>query len=107
MFERTDQSDDPQATGEWTFTHNPFSMPKAEDIEKVKNKQDLDKVLATQYDIVLNGYEIGGGSIRNHNADLLKTVLNILGHSDEKIEKNFGHMLRAFGSGTPPHGGIA
>src|SRR5690606_18462703 len=56
---------------------------------------------------VLNGYEIGGGSVRAHDPEILKSILSILGHSDEKIEENFGHMLKAFASGTPPHGGIA
>ncbi len=107
FFERTDESDDPQAKGEWTFTHNPFSLSKEEDIEKLRNKEDIASIKAAQYDICLNGFEIGGGSIRNHDPELLKTVLNILGHTDENIEKNFGHMLKAFGSGTPPHGGIA
>lgn len=107
FFEKTSDSDDPQAQGEWTFTHNPFSISKEEDIEKIKEKRDIASITAAQYDIVLNGFEIGGGSIRNHNPELLRSVLNILGHSDEKIDKNFGHMLKAFGSGTPPHGGIA
>jgi len=107
FFEKTAESDDPQAEGEWTFTHNPFSLCKTEDIEKVMSKKDIASITASQYDICLNGYEIGGGSIRAHDPEVLHAVLNILGHSDEKIEKNFGHMMHAFKSGTPPHGGIA
>lgn len=107
FFEKTSTSDDPQAMGEWTFTHNPFSIPKPADIQKVMEKKDLGSVLTSQYDICLNGYEIGGGSIRAHDPEILKAVLGILGHSEEKIENNFGHMLHAFRSGTPPHGGIA
>jgi aspartyl-tRNA synthetase len=57
--------------------------------------------------VVLNGYEIGGGSIRNHKPEALKKVFEIMGYEDTRIERNFGHMLKALGSGTPPHGGIA
>lgn len=71
------------------------------------NKQDIGSIMAAQYDITLNGYEIGGGSIRAHDPVILRSILEILGHSAEKIESNFGHMLKALGSGCPPHGGIA
>lgn len=107
FFERTDTSDNPDTEGEWTFTHNPFSAPQPEHMEWLMNKQNIGDILTTQYDIVLNGYEIGGGSIRNHNPEALKKVLEIIGHTSENIERNFGHMLKALGSGTPPHGGIA
>ena len=107
FFEKTANSDDPEAEGEWTFTHNPFSRPKENHLEWMQEKKNIADIQTQQYDIVLNGYEIGGGSIRNHKAEDLKKVLEILGHSEEKIEKNFGHLLRAFKSGTPPHGGIA
>lgn len=107
FFEKTSNSDDPEAEGEWTFTHNPFSRPKEENMNDLHEKKNIENIFTQQYDIIMNGYELGGGSIRNHKADDLKKVLEILGHSEEKIEKNFGHMLRAFRSGTPPHGGIA
>ncbi|MGB0925454.1 MAG: amino acid--tRNA ligase-related protein [Minisyncoccia bacterium] len=107
FFEKTADSDDPQATGEWTFTHNPFSLSKPEFVEDLKNKTNIADIIAAQYDICLNGYEIGGGSVRAHDTEVLKSILSILGHSDEKIEENFGHMLKALGSGTPPHAGIA
>lgn len=107
FFEKTADSDDPQATGEWTFTHNPFSLSKPEHIQNLKNKENIGDIIAAQYDICLNGYEIGGGSVRAHDPQVLRSILSILGHSDEKIEENFGHMLQALGSGTPPHGGIA
>jgi aspartyl-tRNA synthetase len=107
FFEKTADSDDPQAQGEWTFTHNPFSLSKPEHLENLKNKENIEDIVAAQYDICLNGYEIGGGSIRAHDPEILRSILSILGHSDEKIEDNFGHMLKALGSGTPPHGGIA
>jgi aspartyl-tRNA synthetase len=107
FFERTDKSDNPNTEGEWTFTHNPFSEPISEHKENMMNGKNLGEILTSQYDIILNGFEIGGGSIRAHEAETLKKVLNIIGHKDEDIEKNFGHMLQAFRSGTPPHGGIA
>ncbi|MFA5933719.1 MAG: aspartate--tRNA ligase [Candidatus Paceibacterota bacterium] len=107
FFERTDTSDNPDTHGEWTFTHNPFSAPKEEHMEWLMNKENLGEILTTQYDIALNGYEIGGGSIRNHRPEALKKVFEIIGHKEEDIEKNFGHMLHALASGTPPHGGIA
>jgi len=92
---------------EWTFTHNPFSSAIPEHTDWLKNKEKIGEIATAQYDIVLNGYEIGGGSIRNHNPKLLKAVFEILGYSDEEIESSFGHMLKALGSGAPPHGGIA
>jgi aspartyl-tRNA synthetase len=107
FFERTDTSDNPDTEGEWTFTHNPFSAPQPQDQQKLIEKRDIGTILAAQYDITLNGYEIGGGSIRNHNPEALRRVFEIIGHTPENIDKNFGHMLHALGSGTPPHGGIA
>ena len=100
FFEKTD-------TGEWTFTHNPFSAPVPGDIEKLTTKQDIENIVAAQYDMALNGFEIGGGGIRNHQPETLKAVFEIMGYSHERIEANFHHMLQAFALGTPPHGGIA
>ncbi len=91
----------------WTFTHNPFSAPKPEHMEWLMNKERIGEILTTQYDIVLNGYEAGGGSIRNHRPEALRSVLEIIGHSEEEIQTQFGHMLEAFEYGAPPHGGIA
>lgn len=104
FFEKTDEG--PPAGG-WTFTHNPFSMPKEEHIDRLLKGKDIGEVLTSQYDIVLNGNEIGGGSIRAHRADILEKVFEILGHTKEEIREAFGHMLDALSSGTPPHGGIA
>jgi aspartyl-tRNA synthetase len=100
MFEKTDN-------GGWTFTHNPFSGVIPEHSNWLNEKSNIDQIIAQQYDIVLNGFEIGGGSIRNHRAADLRSVLEIIGHSPERIEQNFGHMLKAFSFGAPPHGGIA
>ncbi len=100
MFEKTDK-------GDWTFTHNPFSSPTPESMNDLMNKTNIENILTTQYDIALNGYEVGGGSIRNHRPEALKKVLEIMNFSAEKIEKEYGHMLKAFSYGIPPHGGIA
>ncbi|NCU28129.1 MAG: aspartate--tRNA ligase [Candidatus Moranbacteria bacterium] len=107
FFERTDKSDNPNTEGEWTFTHNPFSGPIKDHREWLLKGENIGEILTTQYDIILNGFEIGGGSIRAHEPEMLKKVLQIIGHKDEDILHNFGHMLGALGSGTPPHGGIA
>ncbi|MEK7131996.1 MAG: amino acid--tRNA ligase-related protein [Patescibacteria group bacterium] len=100
FFEKTE-------TGGWTFTHNPFSAPKSEFLADLMAKQNINNIMTTQYDIVLNGYEIGGGSIRNHQAPALKAVLEIMGLDEENINRRFGHMLEALDFGAPPHGGIA
>lgn len=107
FFERTDKSDNKQTAGEWTFTHNPFSRPIPEHMDWLIKKENIGEIITSQYDVILNGFEIGGGSIRNHEASALHTVFQILGHNGDKIEKDFGHMLSAFRMGTPPHGGIA
>lgn len=98
----------PQTSSEvWTFTHNPFSAPKPEFMEDLLANKNIGEILTTQYDIALNGWEIGGGSIRNHRSDALREVFHIMGFNNDRIEKNFGHMLEAFDFGAPPHGGIA
>ena len=108
FFEKTDPSTGSgQAKSGWTFTHNPFSRPQDAHMEFLLKKENIADILTTQYDIALNGNEIGGGSIRNHQPEALKKVFEIMGHTPENIEKNFGHMLAAFAHGTPPHGGIA
>ncbi|MFA6256942.1 MAG: aspartate--tRNA ligase [Candidatus Paceibacterota bacterium] len=107
FFERTDNSDNPTAEGEWTFTHNPFSAAQPQFAEDLLNKKNIAEILTNQYDIVLNGYEIGGGSIRNHKPEALLAVYEIMGVPQEQVEKNLFYMLEAFRAGTPPHGGIA
>lgn len=107
FFERADKSDNPDATGQWTYTHNPFSAAQPQHEQNLVNGADVGSILAAQYDVVLNGSEIGGGSIRNHRPEALRAVLKILGIEDEAIEANFGHMLEALSYGAPPHGGIA
>jgi aspartyl-tRNA synthetase len=100
FFEKTDN-------GGWTFTHNPFSLPQPEYLANLMNKKNIGEILTTQYDVALNGYEVGGGSIRAHRPEILKKTFEIMGYAEEEIQAQFGHMLEAFKFGTPPHGGIA
>ena len=85
--------------------HHPFTAPKPEDIEKLNDSPST--VRANAYDLVLNGNEIGGGSIRIHNKDLQQLMFKNLGFSAEEAEKQFGFLMNAFEYGAPPHGGIA
>lgn len=91
----------------WVFTHNPFSKPIEEHLEWHLKGENIDKIITTQYDLVCNGFEFGGGSIRAHKPEVLQATYKIMGYSDEEIEEIVGHMLKAFELGTPPHGGIA
>ncbi|MDX1607982.1 MAG: aspartate--tRNA ligase [Candidatus Spechtbacterales bacterium] len=100
FFEKTDE-------GNWTFTHNPFSQPKEEFIEDVLAGKNTQNILTTQYDLVCNGYEVGGGSIRAHKPEVLKAVLKVIGYSEKEAGRKFGHMIEALNYGAPPHGGIA
>lgn len=100
FFEKTTE-------GGWTFTHNPFSAPVEKYKEQLLKKENIGEILTSQYDLVCNGYEVGGGSIRSHNSEVLKKVFEIMGYSDKQIIEQFGHMLEAFSYGVPPHGGIA
>jgi len=93
--------------GKWTFTHNPFSMPLPEHLDWLMKGEHIEDILTTQYDLVCNGFESGGGSIRAHKPEILEAVYKVMGFSSEELEERVGHMLRAFKLGTPPHGGIA
>jgi len=100
QFEKTDD-------GGWTFSHNPFSMPKREFLRDHLDGVNLENILAQQYDMVLNGNEIGGGSIRAHRKDILEATYRNMGYDRQSMLKSVGHMLDAFQYGAPPHGGIA
>ncbi len=98
-FERDEQS------GRLTFMHHPFTMPFEEDMHMLDS--DPVKVRARAYDVVANGEELASGSIRIHRADIQSRMFELLGFMPERIQSNFGHILRAFQYGAPPHGGIA
>ena len=90
----------------WNAMHHPFTRPTAEDISLFEAKK-FPEVRAEAYDVVLNGVELGGGSIRIYEPELQDKMFAALGISPEARESQFGHLLRAFRLGTPPHGGIA
>jgi len=98
MFEKTDD-------GGWTAVHHPFTSPNAQWVDRFEEAPD--QALAWAYDIVCNGNEIGGGSIRIHRSDVQQRVFTLLGLSKEETQDKFGFLLDAFAFGPPPHGGIA
>ena len=99
MFEYDDK------TRKYEFCHNPFSLPHEKDIEY--NKDNIDKVLAYQYDFVCNGNEMASGAIRNSNLDSLAKGFEVVGYTKEEVEKRFSSLFTAFKYGCPPHGGMA
>jgi aspartyl-tRNA synthetase len=86
--------------GKWVSNHHPFTAPASDDLDPKTAK-------AKGYDLVLNGFEVGGGSIRIHRPEVQQKVFEVLGLGDAEIEEKFGHLIRAFRFGAPPHGGIA
>jgi len=94
-----------EETGRWESEHHPFTAPRDEDMSLLDTSPE--KVRGKHYDMICNGYEIGGGSLRIHTSELQRKVFRLLGYSDAEIDIQFGHMLEAFEYGAPPHGGIA
>jgi len=91
----------------YTFSHNPFTAPKEEFVDDLIKLKNLDKIESYQYDLVLNGEEIGSGSIRITEPKIQRQVFAAMGYSDKKIDSDFGHLLEAYEYGAPTHGGIA
>lgn len=100
FFEKTEE-------GNWTFTHNPFSMPRIEFLKNHMKGENIGKIIAQQYDLILNGFEIGGGSVRAHKAEILEATYRNMGYDKQDLIKSVGHMYEAFHYGAPPHAGIA
>jgi aspartyl-tRNA synthetase len=94
-----------QETGSWTYMHHPFTRPRDEDLERLED--DPGSVRAWAYDLVLNGNEVGGGSLRIHRLDVQERMFDALGFSREEAQRRFGFFLEALSYGAPPHGGIA
>ena len=88
----------------WDMAHHMFCMPKEEHIQFIES--DPGKVICTQYDLVLNGWELGSGSIRNHSPEVQKKIMKSIGFDEKEAEERFGFLLEAFKYGAPPHGGI-
>ncbi|MFA6092897.1 MAG: aspartate--tRNA ligase [Elusimicrobiota bacterium] len=91
-------------TGHWTFTHNPFTAPLAEDLPLLES--DPGSIRSHQYDVVLNGVELGSGSVRNHRVDVQERIFALMGYSKEEMRERFGLLLNALDYGAPPHGGV-
>lgn len=91
----------------YTFSHNPFCAPKEDGIKDLMAGKNLDKISSYQYDLVVNGSEIGGGSIRITDPKVQRQVFKVMGYSNKRIDEEFGHLLAAYNYGAPPHGGIA
>jgi aspartyl-tRNA synthetase len=110
FFKKVDKADAAEVRdgkSGWTFTHNPFSRPLKEfEADHLAGKNIAD-IKTAQYDLVCNGYEVGGGSLRAHTPELLRATYRIMGYSEAEMVASVGQMLRAFELGTPPHGGIA
>lgn len=94
-----------EADGRFYANHHPFTMPRREDLEKLET--DPGSVLAVAYDLVLNGYELGGGSQRIYERDIQERMFKLLGFTEEEANEQFGFLMEAFEYGTPPHAGIA
>jgi len=94
-----------EQTGRWQPMHHPFTAPRDEDVPWLESAPE--KVQSKHYDLVCNGYEIGGGSLRIYSSELQRRIFRLLGYSDQEVEELFGHLLEAFEYGAPPHGGIA
>jgi len=110
MFKKVDRKDEGEVADSrsgWVFTHNPFSNPIEEHVSWHLGHDRVGEILAYQYDLVCNGYEVASGSIRANRPEVLKATFEIMGYSPEEIQENIGHMLEAFSLGTPPHGGLA
>ncbi|MDX1649424.1 MAG: aspartate--tRNA ligase [Myxococcota bacterium] len=98
LFERDEN-------GRLTYMHMPFVAPLEEDLPLLDD--DPERVRATHYDVVLNGVELGSGSLRNHRSDVQRRILQVLGYGEEEMERRFGFLLQALDAGAPPHGGFA
>jgi aspartyl-tRNA synthetase len=101
LFEGLDDAGNPVSA------HHPFTMPHPDDLEKLESGEDLLSVRSQSYDLVLNGWELGSGSIRIHRSDIQATMFRALGISEEEAQLRFGFLLSAFRYGAPPHGGFA
>ncbi|MEX2581135.1 MAG: aspartate--tRNA ligase [Verrucomicrobiales bacterium] len=93
--------------GKWNAVHHPFTRPHADDLALLDDESRFGEIRGAAYDVVLNGSELGGGSLRIHESDLQAKMFRVLGIDDEEQAANFGHILEAFQYGAPPHGGIA
>lgn len=105
MYELAEEEIDGEIKTKIDFNHNPFSMPQG-GMEALLNKDPLE-ILAYQFDVVCNGYEMASGAVRNHDIEIMKKAFEIAGYSEQEVESRFGALYKAFQYGTPPHAGAA
>ena len=105
MYELAEEEIDGEIKTKIDFNHNPFSMPQG-GMEALLNKDPLE-ILAYQFDVVCNGYEMASGAVRNHNPEIMVKAFEIAGYSEQEVESRFGALYKAFQYGTPPHAGAA
>ena len=105
MYELTEEEVNGEIKQKSDFNHNPFSMPQG-GMDALLNKDPLE-ILAYQFDVVCNGYEMASGAVRNHDIEIMKKAFEIAGYSEEEVETRFGALYKAFQYGTPPHAGAA
>jgi aspartyl-tRNA synthetase len=101
LFEWDEQND------RWHAMHHPFTSPRDDQMDLLYAGGDLGAIVAKAYDIAANGMELAGGSIRIHQRELQEQMFKVMGHTEEQVTKQFGHLLEAFEYGAPPHGGFA
>jgi len=106
LFTKADEDKSFLSKGRWASTHHPFTAPVAEDMALLE-KGEVESVRGQHYDLVLDGQEIGGGSVRIHDAELQEYVMREVLQLDEEEMGRFGHLLKALRCGAPPHGGMA
>ena len=103
------EKNDPAQTlkkSEWTFVHNPFSAPKPEFMDDLMQGKNIGNIIANQYDVAMNGWELGSGGIRNNNPETIAKVFEIMGYDKQEVMEKFGHMVEAYSYGASQHGGI-
>ena len=105
MYELTEEEVDGEVVKRIDFNHNPFSMPQG-GMEALLTKDPLE-ILAYQFDVVCNGYEMASGAVRNHDINIMKKAFEIAGYTEKEVETRFGALYKAFQYGTPPHAGAA
>jgi aspartyl-tRNA synthetase len=106
LFTKADEDKDFLSRGRWASTHHPFTAPVAEDLAELE-RGEVARVRGQHYDLVLDGQEIGGGSVRIHDAKLQEYVMREVLQLDDQEVDRFSHLLQALKCGAPPHGGIA
>jgi len=107
LFTKADDDKDFLAKGRWSSSHHPFTAPKWQDVSLMHSPETIESVRGQHYDLVLNGMEIGGGSVRVHDAEMQDRIFSDILQLNDVEKEPFQHLLNALRCGAPPHGGIA